>query len=333
MSRSKRKKTERGIALVTMLGVLAAISLLAASAVALSQYAEKDSYTFASFSRSAYIAEGAANRIYWLILNDRKKYPQRNIGSSSGDALQDEGERYLADGVQHIFDDYYGERIKYKIYDTVGGMDVSGNLPQRDLMAQMNNIKENSESRQKLETLGNRLQDYADSDSIPKLNSLERDEYIQLGLEPLPRNRPFQYREEIFLIPGMQDFCRLDGSGRLSSIRLIAPDGLQPLGGRSSLYSTPLSQIAQKCRLTDLEISELEQAFMKWNKSKIPLKESLPAGFLSRLEMYFGTAESGFYTILIDTATEQQPGMRLAVTFRPQFGKNAQLEFYEYMFY
>lgn len=332
MSRSKRKKTERGIALITMLGVLAAISLLAASAVVLSQYAEKDSYTFASFSRSAYIAEGAANRIYWLILNDRKKYPQRSI-NSSGDALQDEGERYLADGVQHIFDDYYGERIKYKIYDAVGGMDVSGNLPQRDLMAQMNNIKENSESRQKLETLGNRLQDYADSDSIPKLNSLERDEYIQLGLEPLPRNRPFQYREEILLIPGMQDFCRLDGSGRLSSIRLIAPDGLQPLGGRSNLYSTPLSQIAQRCRLTDLEISELEQAFMKWNKSKIPLKESLPSGFLSRLEMYFGTAESGFYTILIDTATEQQPGMRLAVTFRPLFGKNAQLEFYEYMLY
>ena len=45
MSRPKRKKTERGIALITMLGVLAAISLLAASAVALSQYAEKDSYT------------------------------------------------------------------------------------------------------------------------------------------------------------------------------------------------------------------------------------------------------------------------------------------------
>ncbi len=332
MSRPKRKKTERGIALITMLGVLAAISLLAASAVALSQYAEKDSYTFASFSRSAYIAEGAANRIYWLILNDRKKYPQRNIGSS-GDALQDEGERYLADGVQRILNDYYGEKVKYQICDAVGGMDVSGNLPQRDLMAQMNNIKENSESRQKLETLGNRLQDYADSDSIPKLNSLERDEYIQLGLEPLPRNRPFQYREEILLIPGMQEFCRLDGSGRLSSIRLTAPDGLQPLGGRSSLYSTPLSQIAQRCRLTDLEISELEQAFIKWNKSKIPLKESLPAGFLSRLEMYFGTAESGFYTILIDTATEQQPGMRLAVTFRPQFGKNAQLEFYEYMLY
>ena len=40
-----------------------------------------------------------------------------------------------------------------------------------------------------------------------------------------------------------------------------------------------------------------------------------------------------FYTVLIDTSSEQQPGIRLAVTFRSQFGNSSQLEFYEYMFY
>ena len=97
MIRRRRKKSEQGIALVTTLGILAVVSLLAASAVVLSQYAEKDSYTFSSFTRSSYVAEGVVNRLYWLILNDRKKYPQRNIDVSD-DALQDDEERYLADG-------------------------------------------------------------------------------------------------------------------------------------------------------------------------------------------------------------------------------------------
>ena len=332
MIRRRRKKSEQGIALVTTLGILAVVSLLAASAVVLSQYAEKDSYTFSSFTRSSYIAEGAVNRLYWLILNDRKKYPQRNIDVSD-DALQDDEERYLADGTPRVFEDYYGERVKYEIRDAVGGMDVSGSMPQRDLIALIGNLEKDSVERQKLEMIGNRLQDYVDGDDLVKLHGMERSEYLQANLINLPRNRPFQYREEMLLIPGIRDICQPDDSGRLTSIRLIAPKGLQPIGGRPNLYSSSVSQIASRCRLTDLEASELEQAFSEWSKSKTPLKKSLPPGFLKRLEMYYGTSESGFYTVLIDTSSEQQPGMRLAVTFRSQFGNSAQLEFYEYMFY
>ena len=165
--RYRRKKSERGIALVTTLGILAAVSLLAASAVVLSQYAEKDSYTFSSFTRSTYIAEGVANRLYWLILNDRQKYPQRNIDVSD-DALQEEEERYLADGTPRIFENYYGEKIKYEIRDAVGGMDVSGSMPQRDLIALMGNLEKDSVERQKLEMIGNRLQDYVDGTQIAR---------------------------------------------------------------------------------------------------------------------------------------------------------------------
>lgn len=83
MIRHRRKKSEQGIALVTTLGILAVVSLLAASAVVLSQYAEKDSYTFSSFTRSSYIAEGAANRLYWLILNDRKNIRSGTLMSAT----------------------------------------------------------------------------------------------------------------------------------------------------------------------------------------------------------------------------------------------------------
>lgn len=332
MIRYRRKKSERGIALVTTLGILAVVSLLAASAVVLSQYAEKDSYTFSSLTRSSYIAEGAANRLYWLILNDRKKYPQRNIDISD-DALQEDEERYLADGTPHLFEDYYGEKVKYEIRDAVGGMDVSGSMPQRDLIAFMGDLEKDSAERERLEMIGNRLQDYVDSDDLVKLHGMEQSEYLQANLINLPRNRPFQYREEMLLIPEIQQLCQPDNSGRLTSIRLIAPQGLQPIGGRPNLYSSSISQIASRCRLTDMETAELEQAFTEWNKNKTPLKKTLPSGFLKRLEMYYGTSESGFYTVLIDTSSEQQPGIRLAVTFRSQFGNSSQLEFYEYMFY
>lgn len=332
MIRYRRKKSERGIALVTTLGILAVVSLLAASAVVLSQYAEKDSYTFSSLTRSSYIAEGAANRLYWLILNDRKKYPQRNIDISD-DALQKDEERYLADGTPHLFEDYYGEKVKYEIRDAVGGMDVSGSMPQRDLIAFMGDLEKDSAERERLEMIGNRLQDYVDSDDLVKLHGMEQSEYLQANLINLPRNRPFQYREEMLLIPEIQQLCQPDNSGRLTSIRLIAPQGLQPIGGRPNLYSSSISQIASRCRLTDMETAELEQAFTEWNKNKTPLKKTLPSGFLKRLEMYYGTSESGFYTVLIDTSSEQQPGIRLAVTFRSQFGNSSQLEFYEYMFY
>lgn len=332
MIRYRRKKSERGIALVTTLGILAVVSLLAASAVVLSQYAEKDSYTFSSLTRSSYIAEGAANRLYWLILNDRKKYPQRNIDISN-DALQEDEERYLADGTPHLFEDYYGEKVKYEIRDAVGGMDVSGSMPQRDLIAFMGDLEKDSAERERLEMIGNRLQDYVDSDDLVKLHGMEQGEYLQANLINLPRNRPFQYREEMLLIPEIQQLCQPDNSGRLTSIRLIAPQGLQPIGGRPNLYSSSISQIASRCRLTDMETAELEQAFTEWNKNKTPLKKTLPSGFLKRLEMYYGTSESGFYTVLIDTSSEQQPGIRLAVTFRSQFGNSSQLEFYEYMFY
>ena len=298
----------------------------------LSQYAEKDSYTFSSLTRSSYIAEGAANRLYWLILNDRKKYPQRNIDISD-DALQEDEERYLADGTPHLFEDYYGEKVKYEIRDAVGGMDVSGSMPQRDLIAFMGDLEKDSAERERLEMIGNRLQDYVDSDDLVKLHGMEQSEYLQANLINLPRNRPFQYREEMLLIPEIQQLCQPDNSGRLTSIRLIAPQGLQPIGGRPSLYSSSISQIASRCRLTDMETAELEQAFTEWNKNKTPLKKTLPSGFLKRLEMYYGTSESGFYTVLIDTSSEQQPGIRLAVTFRSQLGNSSQLDYYEYMFY
>ncbi len=327
-----RKNNESGIALITVLCLLMVVMLLAASAVALSQYAEMDSNTYSSFTRSTYVAEGAANRVYWLILNDRKKYPQRNI-SPDENTINTEGERFIADGTPRVLKDYNGQDITYEIRDAVSGMDMSGSMPQRDLISIMSGMQRGSAEWQKVETISNKLQDYVDTDDIARNNSLEFKEYQSLELYNLPRNRPFQYREEILLIPGIRELCQPDEHGRMTTIRLIAPQGLSPVSGRPSLYSTPVDQIAERCRLSAIETEQLKEAFKLWTSDKKPLKDSLPAGFLKRLEIYYANSESGYYTLIINTSTEKSPGLRLGITFKSEFTTKSNREFYEYMIY
>ena len=329
MSRNREK--ESGVALVMVLSLLAFISLLAVSAVSLSQYMTRDAYTGASFSRSAYIAEGAANRIYWYLLNDRKKYPQRNIIPEED--IEEEEERYLADGLPRRLEEFKNQGVTYEIHDAVSGMDVSGKMPHRDLMNLLTNLERNGEERRKLEIYMNRLQDYVDADSIPHLNGREEKEYDADGMPNLPRNGAMQYREELLWVPGTLEYFKPDTHGRMTAARLIAPNGMPPVSGRPSLYSTPLQQIAERCKLSPVETSQLQDAFSAWTRLKMPLKDSLPPGFLKRLELYYGTSESSFYTLLIDASTTKNPGVRLAVTFKVQFGTDVKRQFYEFMFY
>ncbi|UDQ98326.1 hypothetical protein AAEX28_15275 [Lentisphaerota bacterium WC36G] len=327
-------KNERGAALIITLCMLAVVMLLAGSAVAISQYAERDSYTYADLSRSLYHAESAANRVYWLILNDRKKYPNRNIDFYDENIEQENGERYFADGKRRIFKKYGGEfDIKYKILDAVNGLNISGNSPHRDILMQNTSSNEDSHHHQILEQLAYKMQDYVDPDNIVRLNSLEKNEYIQAGLINLPRNSYLQYREELLLIPGNSAICIPDDSGRIGSIRLIAPKGLAAIIGRPNLYSTSLNQIAERCNLNSQEIGTLSSAMKKWQQNGTSLNDTLPKGFLQRLEMYYGTNESSFYTILIDTSASERPGIRLAVTFQLQFKNNPKIYFYEFMYY
>ena len=92
-------------------------------------------------------------------------------------------------------------------------MDVAESMPQRDLIVMMGNLEKDSVERQKLEMIGNRLLDYVDGDDLAKLHGMERSEYLQTNLINLLHNRPFQYREEMLLIPDIREICQPDDSG------------------------------------------------------------------------------------------------------------------------
>lgn len=89
-----RKRRERGVALVTVMALIASIGVLVASAVAISQYSAAETDTLASLQRSALEAESAANRTLCLLLADRAKNADRRLGAEPDGTA----ERFLADG-------------------------------------------------------------------------------------------------------------------------------------------------------------------------------------------------------------------------------------------
>ena len=123
-----RKRRERGVALVTVMALIASIGVLVASAVAISQYSAAETDTLASLQRSALEAESAANRTLCLLLVDRAKNADRRLGAETDGAA----ERFLADGTEHTVT--AGERtVSVRIFDAVAGLDLAGRNPARQL--------------------------------------------------------------------------------------------------------------------------------------------------------------------------------------------------------
>ena len=83
MTARGERRYERGVALITVLALIASIGVLVASSVAMSQYSTAETDTFLSLQRSALEAESAANRILWMLLADRAKHADRKLGGKS----------------------------------------------------------------------------------------------------------------------------------------------------------------------------------------------------------------------------------------------------------
>lgn len=311
-----QNERENGVALITVLALMATLGVLAASAVAISSYATAETDTFTSMQRSILEAESAANRTLCLLLSDRARHADRGLG-----AVDPEGERFSADGTKHEFL-VNGRPATVRIFDAVSGIDVSGRTPARQLFPS----QEQNEAR---EALSARLADYTDGDGLVRDSGMEAPHYRAAGIPELPRNRPLQFREELLWIPGASELFPADESGRLNPARLIAPEGLRPLSGRPNFYAADPPEIAARCRLTILEAERLEQAFALWRAERKPFTETLPPGLFGKAELHYSVRESGAYTIVVDTAMPDHPGCRLSVTVRPS--ANARMiEYYEF---
>lgn len=327
-------KHDKGIALIAVLSILLLITLLSLTIVTVSKICSIRTHIDRLNERSMLLAEGASNRIFWLLLNDRKNFKTRVLGDV--DYNKDEShERLMADGVTHEFD-YYGGKVEYQLKDLQTGIQVSGPAARMGVNKLIDQPNIDAAKKNKLTNLANRLMDYVDADSLLRVNSLESNEYAALGLSPLPRNSIMQFREEVLYIPGAKDFFAVDKIGRLSSVALIAPNGLRQINViRPNIFNSSKTTIARLANLSSDESDEVEQALKKWVSAKTPLSESLEATLLERLKQHFSFAESGYYTMIIRASAN--PAFRglplvvsMQVTNRIAFnGRN----FYEWTIY
>jgi len=305
------------------------VSILVASAVAMSQYAAFESSTFNGFTRSFYIAEGAASRVRWLLLTDRRKNPKRSLESSESEL--DDSERYLADNVIHNLD-YYGCKISFQIEDTMAGIDISSSSPDTNLR---NLFKQDVTEQNDPEFIEfcSKLHDYADRNDLLSVNGMESKAYQEQELYNLPRNNKLQFAQEIMYVPGFDEYFAPDKYGRISIFRVITPEKLGKARGRPSLFSSPLELIKHKCKLSDEETEQVAEALKKWQTENIPLTDSLEPGLKTRLLVYFSTVESGYYTLVINTASKFSPGTTLICSFHYNSSTKTSFQYHQFTFY
>ena len=332
------KRREQGSALIAALCLIFMAGMLTASVLALSRIATFDVRAHIELQRSAYINEGVANRIQFLLAADRNVNPSSTqLGEL--DYEEFEYDRYTADGVPHIID-YHGTEVQVVIQDAAAGFNLGSGSYRNTLRSIVSALElDDSEISEKMETLTERITDYLDTDDdMSGDNGMEADDYESENQAPLPRNGTLRYREELLFIPGFSEFFKPDKYGMLSSVRLIAPYGLNDISRNSSnpnFFTADRFMLKVQGRLEDEEIDEVIAARDEWLKEKTKLSEQLDGLLLNRLRSRFSFNESGYFTIRIESPEKsKRPSRRLIFTY-PAFEitgpQNDMVRYYDWL--
>ena len=314
-----RTGTEQGSALVAALCLVFMAGMLTASVLALSRIATFDVRSHVELQRSAYINEGVANRIQFLLAADRNVH---SAGTQLGelDYTEFDYDRYAADGIPHIID-YHGTEVKVVIHDAASGFNLNSSSYRRTLQSIVSALQlDDSEINDKMQILIQRITDYIDTDDdLSGDDGMEENEYESEGLAPLPRNENFRYREELLFIPGITEFFKPDSYGMLSCVRLISPYGMTDISRNSTnpgFFTADRLLLKVQGQLEDEQVDEVIQAREEWYKEKTKLSEQLDALLLTQLRSRFSFNESGFFTIRIESPEKSnRPSRRLFFTY------------------
>ena len=309
-----RRRDGKGSALVAVLCLIFTAGILTTATLARAKSGAFDVSSHLELQRSIYIAEGAGNRIQWLLAADRYSYPGETLGYT--DYTEYDFDRYIADGVIHKMN-YYGTPLQFTITDALGGMDFSGTNYRNAVTMLTNGFMSDSDWGEKLEKLQAKIIDYTDSDDNLTEDGMEKGEYEELLASPLPRNDGFQFREELLYIDGFRDIVPLDKHGRLSRVRLIPPENTVNTrrATRPSLFTADLLTLRTYGNLTDEEAQEVLEALNDWKVNRTLLADSLDPLLLEALSNFSGE-ESGYYTVVIEPdADDPRPFRRLVQSY------------------
>ena len=347
-ARRIRRRGESGIALISVLLLIATGSLLAMMVMSISKTTSFTVMPFIQLQRSYYVLEGMAQRVQFLISADRELYgnPQQlNVDNYS----ENDTDRYLPDAVPHYMD-YYGTPMVFTIKDAAGPVNMQGTNFQQALQQFRNFVDEENDFTDLLEDLEYIITDYVDTDDSPTdTNSWEADEYEEAGMAPLPRNGAITDRNEFAFIPGLTEIFPIDEDGRLSYIRLIPPavSGVT-IDGNPDIFGVTDDWLVVACDLDESDLDDLHEAIADFHSAdRVPLSESLPSDstVMTKINNYVRWDSSGVYTVIIRPAVtdangneleKKIPGRRLVFTYTPTAvsgATNGFVPFYEWMFF
>lgn len=342
------RRGESGIALISVLLLIATGSLLAMMVMSISKTTSFTVMPFIQLQRSYYVLEGMAQRIQFLISADRQLYgtPQQlNVDNYSNY----DTDRYLPDAVPHYMD-YYGTPIVFTIKDAAGPVNMAGADFQQALQQFRNFVDEDNDFTDLLEELNYIITDYVDTDNSPTdTDSWEAEEYEDAGMAPLPRNGAITDRNEFAFIPGLTSLFPIDEDGRLSYIRLIPPATAGvTIDGNPDIFSVTDEWLYDACDLETDELEDLRIAIADFHSiDRVPLSESLTSDstVMTKINNYVRWNSSGVYTVIIRPAVtnaygeeleKKVPGRRLVFTYTPSPVSGATsgyVQFYEWMFF
>ncbi len=290
------KSNRKGAALIAVLSMLLVISLLVASSVTLSQITSYISAETTNRITSAYSAEGASARALWLLMSDKKKNPERELGAT--DYASEEEERYLADGTKHMMT-FNDTEVEVGIYDMLSGINITGQQPSSTLKRTPEDFRDSDASYEDYLKFIDCLDDYTDSDAFTRLNGAEEKEYLDLGMPPLPRNGAMKMREEILWIPKCTDYFQPDENGIMSGFQIIPPEGMPNVVGKKSFFSVTKSDLTRECGFDPIQADLIISARKGWEKDRNPLANLLDEETLAKLKDKFSFKESGYYTFIV----------------------------------
>ena len=307
------------MALLLVLAVLAATTILAAHMMLVSETVAKDAKVAAITSELRLQAESAADMGLWMHLTDRRLFSDRTLGVdlSDRDATSD-FEPWMMDRREHLlYDDtcqvFIGDALKSISVTNIDSVKSGIDIDDTDSMDIANEFIDI-------------YNDYIDSNDLTNLYGKEADDYANDGYPTLPRNDAMQFRAEIYWLDNWQDVITgestiippkgitintgTSSSGRTSSGRTSS-------GGNSSTnnkipFFTASEQdfINQITDLSDADLQAILDARDAWTFDAIPLEESLDADLLYNVKSKFSFNESNYAEI---TATATDPSGEIRV--------------------
>jgi len=325
MKTDPTQKEQQGTALILVLGIILILGFMAAHITLISNLINRESYVVSNRQSLKYTAESATSRALWMLICDRNKKTNRNLGSNNLPTDEENQESWMMDNKPHqlFADQEYPCQIT--LQDANNGIDCSGTeynvekmlkaLFQEDTNSE---TKRSEDEKEKIQQFIDIVKDYIDNtDNASYAYGKETDDYEAEGLPDLPRNAPLQFIQELFWIDNIKEIFSITGipihnaENTLQMFRPIPPRGMSfsknntrnrtryrsSTSLRPSFFSCTPILIQKIANLTQEELQEVLTARQQWQTNSTPLSETLDPTIYSKITGKFSFSESSIVTI------------------------------------